>query len=91
MSTKFEHLSAYEADMRTRVIDIDYTTSIVNYLTAINNLRKQCGKKAIRVFMDGDQVCAVYDDFDNLQASECGFGNTINEAVKELEQGVMLI
>ncbi|RYX83932.1 hypothetical protein EON83_12400 [bacterium] len=38
----------------------------------------------LRVFMDGDQHCAVFGDFTNLQESSAGFGNTAAEAVTAL-------
>ena len=43
------------------------------------------GGPKIRVFMDGDQFCAVKPDFINLQESPAGFGNTREEAIKELQ------
>lgn len=33
---------------------------------------------------DGNQVCAHYEDFINLQESPCGFGDTEEDALKEL-------
>jgi len=33
-----------------------------------------------RVFKDGDQYCAVFPDFQNLQESPAGFGTTPEEA-----------
>ncbi len=39
-----------------------------------------------RVFMDGDQYCAVMPDFINLQESPAGFGSTVEEARDELER-----
>jgi hypothetical protein len=38
-----------------------------------------------RVFKDGDQWCAVYSGFVNLQESPAGFGNTPEEARRALE------
>lgn len=38
----------------------------------------------IRVFMDGDQWCAVFTNFINLQESEAGFGHTEEAAVTQL-------
>jgi hypothetical protein len=40
----------------------------------------------INVFMDGNAWCATYDDFQNLQESIAGFGDTPSEAVKELKK-----
>jgi len=34
--------------------------------------------------MDGDQWMAFLDGFENIIESECGFGNTIKDAVDEL-------
>ncbi len=38
------------------------------------------GGPVSRVFMDGDQWCAVYPDFINIQESPAGFGYTQEEA-----------
>jgi hypothetical protein len=38
----------------------------------------------VRVFQDGNCMCAVFPDFINLQESPAGFGNTEEEAVKDL-------
>lgn len=40
----------------------------------------------IYVFKDGDQFCAVYNDFKNLQESSAGFGPTIEKAVQNLQE-----
>ena len=39
----------------------------------------------IRYFKDGDQWCAVYEDFIDLQESPAGFGYTQEEAKEDLE------
>lgn len=36
------------------------------------------------IFMDGDQWCATRNDFDNLQESPAGFGDTAREALTAL-------
>ena len=36
------------------------------------------------LFMDGDKLCAVYDDFVNLQESPAGFGEGPHEAIQNL-------
>ena len=38
----------------------------------------------ICVFQDGNQWCAVFPDFINLEESESAFGTTVNEAVNSL-------
>ena len=39
----------------------------------------------LRVFVDGNQWCAVYhEDFINLQESPAGFGNSVAGAVADL-------
>lgn len=43
------------------------------------------GGPKVRVFMDGDQFCAVKPDFVNLQESPAGFGNTKEEAIISLK------
>jgi hypothetical protein len=40
--------------------------------------------KRNRIFRDGNQWCAVYWDFVNIQQSSCGFGKTLVEAIKNL-------
>jgi hypothetical protein len=37
-----------------------------------------------RVFVDGDQFCALYGE--NLQEGICGFGNTPEEALEEFDK-----
>jgi len=34
--------------------------------------------------MDGNQICATWDDFDCLAVSPAGFGNNLTEAVLDL-------
>ena len=38
----------------------------------------------VHVDGDGDMLCAKFDDFVNLQESDCGFGRTDAEAIVEL-------
>ena len=40
--------------------------------------------KTVEISKDGDQFCATYKDFDCLQTSPAGFGNTPEEAILEL-------
>jgi len=40
--------------------------------------------QAICFFKDGDQWCAVYGNFINLQESKAGFGETYSEAMNDL-------
>ena len=40
--------------------------------------------EAICFFKDGDQWCAVFGDFVNLQESKAGFGDTFEDALNEL-------
>lgn len=40
--------------------------------------------ECINFQMDGDQVCATYSDFINLQESPAGFGRNIKEATLDL-------
>ncbi len=44
------------------------------------------GGPKVRVFMDGNMYCAVKPDFITLQESPAGFGETKDEAIKELHQ-----
>ena len=44
------------------------------------------GGPTSRVFMDGNAYCAVLPDFENIQESPCGFGDTSKEARAELER-----
>jgi hypothetical protein len=43
-------------------------------------------KKEVIYGIDGDQYTAYRPDFDNLQESPCGFGNTCEEALADLER-----
>lgn len=40
---------------------------------------------ALCFFKDGDKWCAVFGDFNNLQESPAGFGDTFDEALNELQ------
>ena len=40
--------------------------------------------ECINLQMDGDQICATYSDFRNLQESPAGFGDSIKNAVIDL-------
>lgn len=41
--------------------------------------------KTIKTFRDGDKICAVFDDFINLQESPAAFGDTADEAIAALK------
>ena len=56
----------------------------VTELMGLYRALKLAGIKTMRVFMDGDQHCAVFDDFINLQESPAGFGDTPEEAREAL-------
>ena len=48
-----------------------------------------CGRHGgpeFRTFMDGDKWCAVMCDFEDLQSSPAGFGDTREEAIEELKK-----
>lgn len=38
----------------------------------------------LNIFRDGDQFCATFMDFKNIQESQCGFGSTALEALSNL-------
>ena len=38
----------------------------------------------VKYAIDGNQVCAVFDDFSNLQESPAGFGDSLKEAFLDL-------
>ena len=42
------------------------------------------GAFIVHLFEDGDQWCATFPDFINLQESLCGFGDKPGDAVAEL-------
>lgn len=43
----------------------------------------------LEIFKDGDQFCAVFNDFINIQESQVGFGDTALEAIAALaEEGL---
>ena len=44
-------------------------------------------KAKLRLVIDGDQWCATFHDFKNVQESQCGFGITALEALAELAKG----
>ena len=44
------------------------------------------GGPEFRTFKDGDKWCAVMCDFENLQVSPAGFGDTREEAIEELKK-----
>jgi len=52
------------------------------------NQLKYVGRTAFRVYLDGDQYCATMPDFINLQESPVGFGNTILDAINDLDRMV---
>jgi len=44
------------------------------------------GGPEVRTFMDGDKWCAVMPNFEDLQVSPSGFGDTREEAIEELKK-----
>lgn len=44
------------------------------------------GGPEFRTFMEGDKWCAVMPDFEDLQVSPAGFGDTREEAITELKK-----
>jgi len=42
----------------------------------------------VEVIADGDSLCARFDDFENLQESPAGFGQSDAEALAELARGI---
>jgi hypothetical protein len=42
------------------------------------------GKPTFKLWRDGDKWCAGFNDFGNIQESQCGFGTTALEALAEL-------
>lgn len=59
---------------------------------ALNDIGERKGKPdesaiphdAVCIFKDGNQWCAVFGDFVNLQESVAGFGPTFNDAIDDL-------
>ncbi|HML73353.1 MAG TPA: hypothetical protein PKB02_02535 [Anaerohalosphaeraceae bacterium] len=47
------------------------------------------GGPSIRVFKDGDKFCAVGLDFEDLQTSKAGFGDTKDEAISQYKAALM--
>jgi len=45
---------------------------------------KRNGRMTFLLFRDGDQWCAAFHDFVNIQESQCGFGTTALEALAAL-------
>lgn len=43
-------------------------------------------EETVRIFNDGDQVCALIGE--NIQEGFAGFGNTIGDALRDLAQDV---
>jgi hypothetical protein len=39
----------------------------------------------VKVYVDGSKFCAVHTNFINLQESPAGFGDTVEEAVNDLD------
>lgn len=42
------------------------------------------------LFRDGDRWCATFNDFVDMQVSQCGFGDTVLEAFAALAKGGLL-
>jgi len=53
-------------------------------LATADAIMAECQTDGVRIFRDGDQWCAVYPDFVNLQESLAGFGDTPAAARKAL-------
>jgi len=47
-----------------------------------------CGE-SLRYFRDGNMMCCVFGDFENLQESPAGFGKTDDEAYEDLKQQIV--
>lgn len=45
-----------------------------------------CSRVNLKLFKDGDQWCVAFDDFVNMQESECAFGSTALEALIEFSK-----
>ena len=48
------------------------------------NIKSNNYIKQINITKDGNSFCATFNDFENLQLSPAGFGDTIHEAVEDL-------
>lgn len=58
------------------------------YAGYVPGLACEChGGPSSRVFMDGNQFCAVMPEFINLQESPAGFGDTAEQARAALSKG----
>jgi len=44
-------------------------------------------RTGLKLFVDGSKFCAAFADFENVQESQCGFGDTALEALAELAKG----
>jgi len=44
----------------------------------------------LKLFKDGNQFCATFHDFIDIQNSQCGFGDTALEAFAELAKGGLI-
>jgi hypothetical protein len=62
----------------------NYSTLLESLDIAINAVQN-CNTKKINLIMDGNSWCAYRDGFINLQESNAGFGDTPDEAIKDLE------
>ena len=64
---------------RSRVMELAEKWSLTD-----EDAQEFTGRSGLRLFMDGDQWCATFEDFTNLQESQTGFGRTALEALSEL-------
>lgn len=77
MNISFENLSPYEADMRRRVVELEFERACF--------LARPSVMLGIVPFKDGDQWCTLYGA--NLQEGICGFGDTPDAAMQEFDKG----
>lgn len=47
-------------------------------------------RAGLKLFKDGSAWCATFSDFENIQESQCGFGDTALEALAELAKPGLL-
>lgn len=59
----------------------DMQAIVNNIETAISNVK---AKRAVEYSIDGNQVCATYSNFRDLQLDPAGFGDSLKEAFLDL-------
>lgn len=67
-------------------VHIAYCPKCGNYLKVINYQQNGLPSCAICFFHDGNKICCTFGDFENLQESPAGFGDTHEEAFADLQQ-----